>query len=246
MYLLVCNLFQKMELQMATTHKKKWQPRLPPIKLGGAVPFFKVFAESKTWIYYSPNFLSDISFNSLLSTIPFETEIKPSGSGHSRKTAWLGETKYEYAGKDNAPFPIPEQVAIIMKKAQERANEILMSQNEEKSVTYKNVLAVLYETGQNSVPYHRDAEDSIIPNSPISSVSYGTSRIFNMRPYKSAVHKAMAILPATMEIQLDDNSILIMGGECQKHWSHGIDKDFSKKDPRMNFTFRAMLDLVNR
>jgi alkylated DNA repair dioxygenase AlkB len=222
--------------------KKKWQPRAPSIQLGKEVPFIKIMPESKSWICYIPNFIdkktADEHFQSMLTKIPFQLE-----SSHRRKTAWLGKHSYTYSDKVRSPLPMPDEVAFIMQRVQDEANRLQMlydvDNSTESTVLYNDVLAVLYTTGQDSVPYHRDAESTIMPNSPISSLSFGASRIFKMRPYKSAIHKAMSILPATMEIQLDHGALLIMGGHCQQHWSHGIDPDVNITGSRINYTFRV-------
>lgn len=100
---------------------------------------------------------------------------------------------------------------------------------ETKKTKYHNVLAVLYETDQNSVAFHRDAEDTIDQSVPIASISFGSPRTFAIKPYlKSKIQKklkTMGILPPQLNITLNNGSLLIMGGDCQSHWSHSLLKE---------------------
>lgn len=72
-------------------------------------------------------------------------------------------------------------------------------------------------------------EKDIHPNSFIVSVSLGVARdfIFTHKKTKEKV-----------KIILEPGSVLLMGGDCQKH---ELPKRLRVKDPRINLTFRSII-----
>lgn len=46
--------------------------------------------------------------------------------------------------------------------------------------------------------------------------------------------------PIDVDIELESGDIIVMGGEIQTHWKHGIKKTSKIKEPRYNFTFRRI------
>lgn len=95
---------------------------------------------------------------------------------------------------------------------------------------YSGVLLNLYRNGQDSITWHSDDEKMLKLMAPIASLSFGSERVFKMR-HKSAKHK-------TIHVRLRRGSLLIMGGRCQQHWVHAVEKDEAITEPRVNATLR--------
>lgn len=98
-----------------------------------------------------------------------------------------------------------------------------------------SVLANLYRDQNDSMGMHADDEPELGANPVIVSMSFGATRRFVMK------HRTRKDLPP-LEIPLDDSSILVMRGATQHHWVHGIKKETRPKGPRVNLTFRRIVE----
>jgi len=45
-------------------------------------------------------------------------------------------------------------------------------------------------------------------------------------------------------LELVDGSLLLMGGDTQRCWQHAIDKEKRAREPRINLTFRNILQVA--
>jgi len=79
---------------------------------------------------------------------------------------------------------------------------------------------------------HSDNEAELGIEPIIASVSLGEVRNFDFK------HK---LTGEKFRLPLEHGSLLIMSGETQKHWQHGIAKTKKRLKPRINFTFRKIL-----
>ena len=86
-----------------------------------------------------------------------------------------------------------------------------------------------YPTGDHYISAHKDDEPSLDPTAPILSFSFGGVRKFRVR--KGGVIKH--------DFQTLDQSVLIMGGDMQKHFTHEIPKGPKSVGPRINVTVRS-------
>lgn len=100
-------------------------------------------------------------------------------------------------------------------------------------VEFTHVLCNYYRDGQDSMGWHRDNEAVLGKNPSIASVTFGVTRIFQIRHYESKDHK--------IDIPLTHGSLLIMSGESQHHWEHQIPKTKTSKQGRINLTFRKLI-----
>lgn len=87
-----------------------------------------------------------------------------------------------------------------------------------------------YRGPRDSIAMHSDKEKELQPGRPIESLSAGAVREFKM------LHVAGRY--ASLRIKLQPGSALIMGGNCQRYWTHGIDKSDTECGVRYNTTFR--------
>ena len=89
-----------------------------------------------------------------------------------------------------------------------------------------------YRNGQDSVAMHGDRMGRLTPNTVIAILSVGEPRRFNLRANDgSALH----------QFKLGWGDLLVMGGNCQEAWQHGVPKAASA-GPRMSIVFRQALD----
>lgn len=133
-----------------------------------------------------------------------------------RLTAWYGDTNYKYSGKVNTPNKwTPELIEV--KNLVEQIGK-----------SYNLRLLNYYRHGSDSIGMHSDDEKALDTSSGIASLSFGGSRDFVFR-HKEKNEK--------ITVQLDDGDLLLMLGDTQKYWKHGVPKR-TQADARINLTFR--------
>jgi alkylated DNA repair dioxygenase AlkB len=181
-------------------------------------------------VQYLPNWLDNESASRLLALFQRELEwqagtIKIFGKVMTipRLQAWYGDVgaDYQYSG--------------VTMKAQAWHSELLKLKlrcENECGTPFNSVLANLYRNGRDSMGMHSDDEKELGVQPVIASVSLGEARNFD---FKNRVSGDKFRLP------LEHGSLLIMGGDTQKYWQHGIAKSQKPLGPRINFTFRQIL-----
>lgn len=137
-----------------------------------------------------------------------------------RLQAWYGDpdTQYEYSKFKMDPLSWEPRL-LKLKHACEQAS----------NAKFNSVLANYYRNGQDSMGMHADDEKELGDQPTIASVSLGQQRriVFKHR-ISNESHKLL----------LEHGSLLIMSGDTQKHYLHGINKSKTQVGPRLNFTFR--------
>ena len=94
---------------------------------------------------------------------------------------------------------------------------------------FNSVLCNLYRDGQDSMGWHADDEASLGARPLIASFSLGGTRRFAFKSRQSGERR---------NIDLTDGSLLLMGGDLQRHWLHQLPKTSRPVQPRINLTFR--------
>lgn len=170
---------------------------------------------------------ADALFEALDATIEWRQEsIRLYGKSINlpRLTAWYGEpgTTYSYSGIAMQPLRWTAEL-LRVRQCIEQAAE----------TRFSNVLLNLYRSGQDSVAWHSDDEKALGRNPVIGSVSFGQTRVFQMR------HSTRREL-ARFDIALAHGSLLLMRGPTQHHWQHRIAKTDEPVGRRINLTFRSI------
>lgn len=98
---------------------------------------------------------------------------------------------------------------------------------------FTHVLCNYYRDGNDSMGWHRDNETVLGQNPVIASVTFGATRPFQLRDYLTKKDK--------VEILLHHGSLLMMSGESQHLWEHQLPKTKKVNEPRINLTFRRLL-----
>lgn len=139
-----------------------------------------------------------------------------------RLQAWHGDPEaiYRYSKLVMQPKPWTETLrAIKFKIEQQSANK------------FNSVLANYYRNGQDSMGWHSDDEPELGRQPVIASVSFGATRDFDFRHKRSKQKHRIA---------LTHGSLLIMQGNTQHNWQHGIAKRRADLAGRISLTFRQV------
>jgi alkylated DNA repair dioxygenase AlkB len=140
-----------------------------------------------------------------------------------RLVAWFGdpEASYTYSGLRLTPEPWPARLAALRGRIEE-----------ETGTPFNSVLCNLYRHGTDSMGLHADDEPELGKNPTIASVSLGATRRFVMRHAKDARER--------LDLDLANGSLVIMGGTTQHFWRHGVPKQRTIEESRINLTFRRI------
>lgn len=99
-----------------------------------------------------------------------------------------------------------------------------------KDLDLNGIVVNWYDEGHYMGP-HSDKERQLVPDMPIYSFSFGWSRDFDLIP----IGKPKAF---KTRVLLNHNSLIIMGGTCQKTHKHAVPKR-KKCGKRINITLRC-------
>jgi alkylated DNA repair dioxygenase AlkB len=109
--------------------------------------------------------------------------------------------------------------------------QIKQKVEEASAYTFNSVLVNYYRDGNDSNGWHADNEKELGENPSIASLSFGTSRRFDLKHISKA---------EKLSIQLHSGSLLVMSGETQHFWKHQIAKSKKITTGRINLTFRTI------
>lgn len=142
-----------------------------------------------------------------------------------RKTAWYGDQdkSYKFSGIRLNPEPWTPTLLQVKERIEDAAG-----------VKFNSVLLNLYRHGNDGISWHSDKEPELGKNPTIGSVSFGETRRFMFRHRKDKDLKT--------EIELTHGSFLLMAGETQHFWQHQIPKTSKHVQPRINLTFRIIIN----
>ena len=140
-----------------------------------------------------------------------------------RLSAWHGDSQshYSYSGIHLTPLPWTSLLIHIKHKIESIANS-----------QFNSVLLNYYRNNLDSMGMHSDDEKELGKRPVIASFSLGAERTLIFKHKQKKHH--------TVKIPLQSGSLLIMSGETQKYWSHGISKEKKPCGPRVNLTYRKI------
>jgi alkylated DNA repair dioxygenase AlkB len=183
-------------------------------------------------VWVMSNFLSEseakVLFDKLLKTIHWkQEEISFYGKKYPvpRLTAWYGYSgfNYTYSGIVCNPEPWTKELLDVK----------LSIESYLKEVDFNSVLLNQYRDGNDKVSWHADDEKELGPSPLIASLSLGAMRRFDLK------HKT--IPGQELKINLNSGCLVIMKGELQHHWLHQIPVQKKVHEPRINLTFRTII-----
>jgi alkylated DNA repair dioxygenase AlkB len=146
-----------------------------------------------------------------------------------RLVAWHGDpgANYAYSGVMHQPQPWTPTLQEVRGRAETLAGQ-----------RFNSVLLNRYRHGRDGMGWHADDEPELGPNPVIASVSFGAARRFRMRHRRRRA--------ATVALDLEHGSLLLMRGPTQHHWVHAVPKTTRPVEERINLTFRLVLPAAAR
>lgn len=141
-----------------------------------------------------------------------------------RKVAWYGERPYKYSYSNTTKYALPF------------TNELLALKTlieKETSETFNSCLLNLYHTGEEGMAWHSDGETDLKKEGAIGSLSFGAERKFAFK-HKQSKKK--------VELILEHGSLLVMKDTTQTHWLHRLPPTKLITKPRVNLTFRTIVE----
>ena len=141
-----------------------------------------------------------------------------------RKVAWYGDKSFEYTYSNTTKRALPWTKELLDLKAVVEAKT---------GETYNSCLLNLYHDGSEGMAWHSDAERDLKKNGAIGSLSFGSERKFAFKHKKTA---------ETVSVLLEHGSLLVMKGETQTYWLHRLPPTKLSHKPRVNLTFRTIVE----
>jgi alkylated DNA repair dioxygenase AlkB len=141
-----------------------------------------------------------------------------------RKVAWYGDQAFEFTYSNTTKRALPwiDELLALKAMVEERSKE-----------TFNSCLLNLYHNGLEGMSWHCDEERDLKKNGAIASLSFGAERKFSLKHKKSK---------ETVSLVLQHGSLLIMKGTTQTHWLHSLPPTKKIAEPRINLTFRTIVD----
>lgn len=140
-----------------------------------------------------------------------------------RKVAWYGDSNFSYTYSNATKQALPWTKELLELK--QRVEQLT-------GTAFNSCLLNLYHNGSEGMAWHSDDEKSLGKDTTIASLSFGAERKFAFRHKQSK---------ETISLNLEHGSLLIMAGSTQTHWLHRLPPTTKVRTPRINLTFRTML-----
>jgi alkylated DNA repair dioxygenase AlkB len=169
----------------------------------------------------------DVLLNRLITETPWRAEeILVWGKRHPqpRLIAWYGNpaNTYTYSGIALQPLPWTDLLLSIKEAVEQEVGDY-----------FNSVLLNYYRDNRDSMGMHSDDETELGTRPTIASVSLGQERTLVFKHKTSTVYKPV-------RLPLPSGSLLLMKGDTQRNWKHGINKEERILGPRVNLTFRRI------
>ena len=141
-----------------------------------------------------------------------------------RLTAWYGDNgiNYTYSGIQLVALPWTDTLIDIKNRIEKFAG-----------TDFNSVLLNYYRSHRDSMGLHSDDEPELGRRPIIASLSLGEQRTLVLK------HKTKRDLKS-VRLKLASGSLLLMKGDTQHYWKHGIEKEKRPCGPRVNLTFRRV------
>ena len=194
----------------------------------------EIVAHNDLKIRILEDFFNSVDSNKLLkkfiSKLPWESMmIKMFGRDTKipRLQCWIGDEgcEYRYSGKQLSRQIWSQDLIMIRKKIYQ-----------ELKIDFNSVLANYYRDGKDSMGWHSDDEKELGPNPTIASISFGSERDLVFRK---------KITKETLAIPQTNGCLILIDGETQRNWQHSIKKTQKVIGPRINLTFRNIINKNN-
>ena len=169
---------------------------------------------------------ADFYLNKLLETIEWRNDeaiIFGKKIITKRKVAWYGEKPFEYTYSNITKYALSWTQELL---------ELKTLIEKETGETFNSCLLNLYHNGEEGMAWHSDGETDLKKDGAIGSLSFGAERKFSFK-HKQTDEK--------VELILEHGSLLVMKGTTQTHWLHRLPPTKKVFRPRVNLTFRTII-----
>ena len=145
-----------------------------------------------------------------------------------RKVAWYGDESFEYTYSSftKSALPWTKELLTLKKLTEEKTGEL-----------FNSCLLNLYHDGSEGMAYHSDGEKDLKKNGAIASVSLGAERKFSFK-HKNTKER--------VDVFLEAGSLLVMKDETQSFWLHRLPPTKKISTPRINLTFRTIIENIKK
>lgn len=184
----------------------------------GVVNYYGKIVTSEKADYYFEKLLHQIEWKNDKAVI-FGKEIIT-----KRKVAWYGDKPFEYTYSNTTKLALPWTKELL---------ELKIKIETQTGETFNSCLLNLYHSGEEGMAWHSDAEKDLKKNGAIASLSFGAERKFAFK-HKQTQQK--------VELFLEHGSLLIMKDTTQTHWLHRLPPTKKVQTPRVNLTFRTIVE----
>lgn len=170
---------------------------------------------------------ADHYFDQLMQTIAWENDqalIFGKLLTTKRKVAWYGDRRFEYTYSNMNKYALPwtKELLELKQLAEELSGE-----------TFNSCLLNLYHSGEEGMAWHSDGETDLKKDGAIASFSFGAERKFAFK-HKQSKEK--------VELYLEHGSLLVMKDTTQTYWLHRLPPTKKVSTPRVNLTFRTIVE----
>jgi alkylated DNA repair dioxygenase AlkB len=169
----------------------------------------------------------DLMLRRLIDEVPWRAEnIVVWGRTYAqpRLIAWFGDDGmiYTYSGIQLTPLPWTPMLLDIKSRVEAVAH-----------TDFNSVLLNYYRDHRDSMGLHCDDEPELGERPILASFSLGEERTLILKHKRDKALKPV-------RLKLASGSLLLMKGDTQRYWKHGIDKEARPCGPRVNLTFRRI------
>jgi alkylated DNA repair dioxygenase AlkB len=183
-------------------------------------------ADVQLYLNFLPADRAKHLLDNLIEAIPWRAEeVVVWGKRHAqpRLIAWYGDPgkNYTYSGIAMNPLPWTPLLEGVRGDVERACNE-----------RFNSVLLNYYRDERDSMGLHSDDEPELGPRPTIASLTVGEERLFTFKPKAEHLESVSVPLPS--------GSLLLMKGDTQRNWKHGIGKSSRRMGPRVNLTFRQI------
>lgn len=193
----------------------------PPINVlpqDGEANYHGVVLEDNAADFFLEHFLNAIEWRND-EAIVFDKKIIT-----KRKVAWYGSRPFDYKYSKITRSALPWTSQLLELK---HTIEAITSE------TFNSCLLNLYHTGDEGMAWHSDSEKQLKRHGTIASVSLGAQRTFAFKhKHTQQTHTSL----------LQHGSLLVMQGTTQDHWLHRLPPSKKVHTPRVNLTFRTVVE----
>jgi alkylated DNA repair dioxygenase AlkB len=211
-----------------------------------------------SFIKYIPNFLNKEQKQSILKEILNANYIGGTtnyGSEIPRVQKWMHNDNQSFSNIWKCQYERwqPQPYTNNLKKLQDNLINLYLEKHTfPENISIPKINSALinkYRCGDDSIAFHRDNLPEFGNNPTILVLSLGDTREIQFRRvlYDPNNPKSMKMdkenQNMNFSINLEDSSLLIMGGNTQKYYAHGIDKTSINKGQRYSITFREHISV---